>query len=300
MFFILLSNKEIPFLDIYRYFRMMIIRILFTLLIVSYSSLSIAQDEDDPFTVDYDTPLTIDLESEKDLEDEFKPKKKKVKKNVFYGLKTKRGYTKKGFGVKTVREEFRFLKTPVDIDPFVRDIYWYNYKKKKVIKSRKIDPKYGVILHGPYVKRLGEQVLEEGIFYKGMKHGRWITLNKYDILKDKEKYYKGWPKLSKVKYYDKDRKHMREIIPVQLGEKEGNYFAFHESGRVAAKGEFQFDHKVGVWIEYYDQRRRKKREIQYPEDPFDEKFEPYIIREWDDKGVLIYDRAIYAKGLVGK
>ena len=272
---------------------------LIILLICSVSYLQ-AQDVDDPFTVDYDTPLTIDLEaSDEDEENKWQPKKKKRKRNVFYGLKTKRGFARSGQGNRTVIDQFRYLKDPVDIDPYVRDIYWYNFKKKKIQNSRKFDPNIGVILHGPYKKRLGEQVLEEGIFYKGMKHGRWIRFNKYDILQSKEKYYKGWPKLSKVVYYDRGRKQLREIIPVQLGEKEGNYFAFHESGRIAARGEYHFDHKVGVWVEYYDARRRKKREIQYPEDPFDDEFEPYIIREWDEKGTIIYDRAKHQKSLGG-
>lgn len=268
------------------------------LLFLALSLSVLAQDDDDPFTVNYDTPLTIDLEAEvEEVDDLLKPKKKKKKKNVFYGLKVKKGFARTGQGNRTRFDEFRYLKKPVDIDPYVRDVYWYNFKKKKIMNSRNFDPDQGVLLHGPYIKRLGEQVLEEGIYYKGLKHGRWMRYNKYDILMDKEKYYKGWPKLSKVKYYDKDRKNLREIIPIQLGEREGNYFAFHESGRVAAKGEFQFDHKVGVWIEYYDQRRRKKREIQYPEDPFDEDFEPYIIREWDDKGTVIYDREQHMRSL---
>ena len=273
--------------------------LLIILLICSISILQ-AQDFDDPFTVNYDTPLTIDLEAEDD-EDEnlFKQKKPKKKRKVFYGLKTKRGYARSGQGNRTVIDEFRYLKDPVEIDPYVRDIYWYNFKKKKIQNSRKFDPSIGVLLHGPYTKRLGDQVLEEGIFYKGMKHGRWVRWDKYDILRSKEKYYKGWPKLSKVVYYDRGRKQLREIIPVQLGEKEGNYYAFHENGRIAARGEYHFDYKVGVWVEYYDSRR-KKREIQYPEDPFDEAFQPYIIREWDEKGTIIYDRTSHQKALRGR
>jgi len=279
---------------------MMKAKLLFGMFLLMSSSTLFAQ-EDDPFTVDYDTPLTIDLESEKDLEDELaQPKKKKVKRNVFYGLKTKRGFSKKLRNGKVIREEFRYLKEPVEFDRYVRDIHWFNYKKKTITTSRKFDPKNGVILHGPYTKWIGDQILERGIYYKGMRHGRWTRYNKYDILQDKEKYYKGWPKLSKVAYYDKERKKLREIIPVQFGEKEGNYFAFHESGRIAAKGEFQFDRKVGIWIEYYDQRKRKKKEIQYPEDPFDDDFVPYIIREWDEKGIPIYDRKKYTKSLVVK
>lgn len=266
-------------------------------LTVLIASRSLGQGIDDAFTVSYDTPLTIDLEAE---EEEFEkeliePKKKKVKKNVFYGMKTKRGFTKTGFGSKLVVEQFHYLKEYVDPEPYVRDVYWYDFKKKKIIKSRRIDKQNGVILHGPYVKKLGEQVLEKGIYYKGTKHGRWVKLNRHDILQGKEKFYKGWPKQSKVAYYNREKRQLKEIIPVQFGEKEGYYYAFHKSGRVAARGEYHFDNKIGVWTEYYDTRRRKKREIQYPEDPFDESFEPYIIKEWDESGKVIYDHAKYVK-----
>ncbi len=258
-----------------------------------------SQEIDDAFTVSYDTPLTIDLESEEEIDDEelIESKKKKPKKNVFYGLKTKRGFTKTGFGSRLVVEQFHYLKDFVEPEPYVRDIYWYDFKKKKIVKSRRIDKKNGVILHGPYVKKLGEQVLEEGIFYKGTKHGRWIKLNRHDILQSKEKFYKGWPKESKVSYWNKETRQIREIIPVQFGEKEGYYYAFHKSGRIAATGEYHFDHKVGIWSEYYDSRRRKKREIQYPEDPFDDEFEPYILKEWDENGKLIYDHHKFLKAI---
>ncbi len=272
--------------------------ILFLVTLMGFGQLY-GQAVDDPFTVQYDTPLTIDLEAEEDeLEKELiEPKKKKKKKNVFYGLKTKRGFTKTGFGSRLVVEQFHYLKDFVEPEPYVRDIYWYDFKKRKIVKSRRIDKENGVILHGPYVKRLGEQVLESGIFYKGTKHGRWMTYNRHDILQDKEKFYKGWPKESKVIYYDRETRQLREIIPVQFGEKEGYYYAFHESGRVAAQGEYQFDHKVGVWVEYYDANRRKKREIQYPKEPFEKDFEPYIIAEWDEDGREIYNHEKHQRSL---
>ena len=48
------------------------------------------------------------------------------------------------------------------------------------------------MLHGPYTKRINDQVIENGFFYFGLKHGRWIRLNKSDILQDKETYFLGW------------------------------------------------------------------------------------------------------------
>ena len=188
-------------------------------------------------------------------------------------------------------EFFHYLKEYEDPDQYVRDIYWYNFRKRKIIKSRKIDKPNAAILHGPYKKLLGDKVLEEGIFYKGTKHGRWSRWNKYDILQSKEKYYKGWPKESKVAYYNRDKKQIKEIIPMHFGEKEGNYYAFYESGNIAVIGEYHFDAKVGTWREYYDRRNRRKREIRYSKDPFDSEFRPFIIREWDERGRLIYDKS---------
>ena len=247
-------------------------------------------DEEDLFEIDYDSPLTIDLESEEDIEIP-QIKKKKVKKNVFYGKKTKKGFTRTGFGQNVVIEFFHYLKEYEDPDQYVRDIYWYNFRKRKIIKSRKIDKPNAAILHGPYKKLLGDKVLEEGIFYKGTKHGRWSRWNKYDILQSKEKYYKGWPKESKVAYYNRYKKQINEIIPMHFGEKEGNYYAFYESGNIAVIGEYHFDAKVGTWREYYDRRNRRKREIRYSKDPFDSEFRPFIIREWDERGRLIYDKS---------
>ncbi len=36
-------------------------------------------------------------------------------------------------------------------------------------------------------------------------------------------------------------------------------------------------------------RRQRKKEIQYPKNSWDEDFEPFVLREWDDKGKLLYD-----------
>lgn len=249
-----------------------------------------AQDEEDVdlFEINYDTPLTIDMEAEDDIEIKA-PKKKKVKKGTFYGVRTKKGFTRTGFGDRTVLELFHYLREYEEPDQYVRDIFWYNFKKKKIVNSKRIDEGNAGILHGPYKKLLGDQLLEEGVYYKGTKHARWTTWNKYDILQSKEKYYKGWPKESRVQYYDRGKKQIKEIIPIHFGEKEGNYYTFYESGNVAVRGEYRFDGKVGIWTEYYDIRNRKKRQIQYGDDPFDEDFRPYIIREWDDRGKPIYD-----------
>lgn len=250
-----------------------------------------AVDVDRLFEVNYESPLTIDLGEEDEDDQPAELKFKKRKKNVFYGIKTKKSFTRTGFGQNVVVELFYYLKEYEEPDQYVRDIYWYDFKKRKITNSRRIDKKYAGILHGPYVKMIGDQIIEEGIFYKGTKHGRWMRYNKYDILQEKKKWYKGWPKEAQVAYYkETEPKRIREVIPVHYGEKDGEYFAFHKNGRIAVIGQFKFDQKVGLWREYYTERNRRKREIQYPEDPFDDDFTPFITKEWDTSGQVIYDR----------
>lgn len=249
--------------------------------------------DEDLFSRQYDTPLTIDLEAidEDEMAKLIELRKKKIKANVFYGKKTKKGFTKSGFGKDAEIEIFRYLKVYEEPDPYVRDVYWYSFKKHEIINSRKIDKGNAGILHGPYKKMVDEVVIEEGVYYKGVKHARWMKWNKHGILQSKEKYYKGWPKESQVAYYNRAEKQIKEIIPIHFGEKEGNYYAFHTSGNVAATGEFQFDNRVGTWKEFFDVRNARKREIVYPDDPFDKSKAPYISREWNESGKLIYDRA---------
>lgn len=238
-------------------------------------------------------PLTIDLETEVEEPEEKDEKKKKRKKNVYYGIKTKKGFTKSGYGNNIKIEIFHYLKDFQDPDPYVRDIYWYDFKAGRIKTGGRIDPKYGAILHGPYKVIQNEQVIEEGIFYVGTKHGRWTSYGKmydYYILTDKRKYYKGWPKESRVSYYDKERQKLKEVIPIEYDKREGAYYYFHENGLMAVQGEYRNDVKVGKWVEYYEYRRQRKREVQYPSDPYDETFKPYIVKEWDKTGALIYDK----------
>jgi hypothetical protein len=80
------------------------------LLIVLFTGISLAlyaQDEpqDQPFTVD--TPVNLDFLKE---EEPVPTKKKKVKKKVFYGIKTKKGFTRKGVGDRVTYELFYYLK----------------------------------------------------------------------------------------------------------------------------------------------------------------------------------------------
>lgn len=238
---------------------------------------------DERFTID--TPVTLDFGEEE--KEEPKKKKKRVKKKVFYGVKTKKAFTRHGQGNRITYELFYVLKKPETPQTFVRDIYWYDYTRKEIRRTEKFDPEKGVLLHGPYEKRMGEVVLAKGIFYKGTKHGRWMEYNRDSVLINKERYFRGWPKESLVSYYDAERKKMKEITPIEYGEKDGYYYRFYENGQIAISGEYKWDQKVGDWTEYYPNKRRKKI-ITYPEEVFDESMQPYIRTEWNEKGKQIY------------
>src|SRR6267154_77885 len=138
------------------------------------------------FTFDTDKPFKL-LELEEKIDEPIVTKKKKPKRKTFYGIKTKKGFTRKGFGDKMVIELFYVLKKPDKPSGFARDIYWYDYTRREVRKTSTFDPKKGVLLHGPYKKMIGQVVVEEGIYYKGAKHGRWMRFNRQDLVEDKSK-----------------------------------------------------------------------------------------------------------------
>lgn len=241
-------------------------------------------DADRRFTID--TPVILDFE-EKEEKVETK-KKKKVKKRVFYGVKAKKGFTRGGMGNRVTYELFYYLKKPQLPTSFVRDIWWFDFTRKQIRNTEKFDASKGVLLHGPYEKRQGNVILEKGIFYKGTKHGRWLKYDRDSVLVNKEKYFRGWPKESEVSYYDPhERRKMKELIPIEYGEKDGYYYRFYESGQVAVMGEYRFDRKVGDWTEYYPNNKRKKI-LTYPKDPFEKDIRPYVKAEWNDKGKEIY------------
>lgn len=239
---------------------------------------------DDRFTVD--TPVTLDFGQEEEQVETGK--KKKPKKKVFYGIKTRKGFTKKGYGNRITYELFYYLKKSEKPQTFVRDIYWYDFTRKEIRRTATFDPAKGVLLHGPYERKQGDVLLEKGIFYKGTKHGRWMKYNRDSTLTDKEKYYKGWPKESTVSYYDPtERKKMKEIIPIEYGEREGYYYRFHENGKIAVAGEYKWDQPVGDWIENYPDGKRK-RILAYPKEAYDKTVTPYIKVEWNRQGKEIY------------
>lgn len=262
-----------------------------------------------------DTVPTLEFESK--VEEEPK-KKKKVKKKVYYGLKCKRGFTRKGVGDREVVESFYFLKSYKEPNPYVKKIYVYDMRKQQIAEVTEIDKKdvqFYKILHGPYKKIQGGSVIEEGIFYIGTKHGRWeryapsrkeVFLNseskgqsededekvkkteiEYSILLDKEKYYRGWPKEAKITFYDGAHSKIKEVLPYEFEKLHGDYYYFKENGDILIQGKYIDGKKAGLWVEFYPNKKQKYRETQYPVSPYHEdQFEPYVLTEWDEKGNL--------------
>ena len=230
------------------------------------------------------------------LEQVATPKKKKTKKNVFFGLKTRKAFVKSSFSRNVVYETFYVLKKPIEPATYARDFYWMDYKKRKIKNSLKIPENQRIgILHGPYKKTMGDQILEVGWYYKGMKHRRWVKLNRHDILQDKKYWWRGWPEKSKLAHWDFYKTKLKEVIPIHADDIEGEYWMFHENGSVAVRGKYEHGEKVGLWREFYS-NGRVKREVVYQKSAFEKDFKPYISREWDDKGNQIYDRDRELKG----
>ena len=69
-----------------------------------------ASNDSIQFLIERSTPLTLDLAKEDSVKIISDKKKKRVKKNVFYGYKSKRGFTKTGFGDNATVEIFYYLK----------------------------------------------------------------------------------------------------------------------------------------------------------------------------------------------
>lgn len=239
------------------------------------------------------TPILLFNESGKE-EEAIKKKRKKKKKDIYFGLKTKKRVIRQDLGDKTQTQFFHYTTRTQKVDPYIRDIYWFD-RKARMIRTKGFDPSQGFLLHGPYEKRMGDVVTETGMFYYGTKHGRWMSFDGKNLLLDKTHFYEGWPKASRVTYYNREEQQIEKLTPIEYDLKEGNFYHFYENGQVAVLGEFKYGEKVGLWTEYWNGTSEKivrKREIQYQEQPFTKGFRPYIKAEWDKEGNLIYRRDI--------
>ncbi len=240
-------------------------------------------------------------EEEKDF------KEKKPKRKVFYGLKTKKGFTKSGYGSRMKISVFYYLKDQtIEPVPYIKDIYVFDFDKYEVDRVNEFKPEDNeFLLHGPYKLVVDGETIEEGIYYKGVKHGRWTEYAKpdektfkdtidieYKILKSKEKYNRGWPKDTELEYWDAANTKLKIAIPIVHGERDGYYVSYYQSGRMEEQGNYILGYKAGYWLEYYDKGRLtsyRKRQIKYERNPMKDGTKGQIIKEWDDEGSVIYD-----------
>jgi antitoxin component YwqK of YwqJK toxin-antitoxin module len=227
-------------------------------------------------------------------------KKPKVKKNIYFGRKIKKGFTKSGKGKNQIIEQFRYLKVAEKPNEQVPDKYYYDLKRKKIFKARLLPEKNIKILHGPYKKMQNGLVLEEGFFYLGLKHGRWERYNKNNILLDKDYYDQGFHKDAQVIYYDAGRRQIKEVQPFEYGEKTGTYVSYYPNGHIHWHGQYERGKRVGVWVEYFDFKNRKHYEWQYPESSFDDPFDPILVKEYDRNNTLIFEDKKVAEKMKAK
>jgi hypothetical protein len=227
---------------------------------------------------------------EEEKKDTIPDVEEKVKKNHFFGVKTKRAYTVNKINGRTVIEDFYILPEPVPVDPYVLQIFTHDPNRDQVRATRPNTRQVDRVLHGPYKKLVNDQLVEEGMYFYGTKHQRWVSLTRGNMLVDKEHYHKGWYRDSEITYYDGDAKQqIRSVTPIRYGKKEGLFVYFFPDGRIAMRGRYEFDKKVGIWEEFHNTRTPVvKREIQFAPDPFQKNFKSYIRKEWDVNSNLLY------------
>ena len=90
------------------------------------------------------------------------------------------------------------------------------------------------MLHGPYKKLIDDKLVEEGMYFYGTKHQRWVKLTRQNKLISKAHYHKGWYRDSQIDYYDgAGKQRIKSVMPIQYGKKEGVFILFHSSGKMA-------------------------------------------------------------------
>ncbi len=221
-----------------------------------------------------------------------KRKKSKPNKRYFMGYRVKRGFVRSGQrGDNETLETFSFLPVFEEPNPYAPRKYYFDTRNRRIANAfGEIDQDRYKVLHGPYKKKIGNEVVEEGYYYVGTKHLRWERYNKNGILLDKAHYDKGFLRDAVVKYYNNDRSKIKEVIPYAYGQVQGTYYRFYENGQVEWTGQYEKGRKVGVWIKNYDFRNRRHYEFQYPKSAYEEPFEPFLLKQYDRHGTLIYEK----------
>lgn len=220
-----------------------------------------------------------------------KKAKAKLARVQYEGIPMQNVTLKFGSGDRATIESFHVLKEARPRNIYVRDTEsrWYDTKKKRLSSAVISSKDQALLLHGPYRKYSGENLIEEGNYYLGTKDGRWVKYDSKFTLIDKTVWDRGFPADSRITYYDSAHTQVKEVMPIMFGKVDGEYLQYYKEGQLMANGKYQDGKKVGRWIEYYQFRRQRKKEIQYQKNSWDDDFEPFVLREWDDKGKLLYD-----------
>ncbi|MEN7548353.1 hypothetical protein AAG747_10570 [Rapidithrix thailandica] len=236
-----------------------------------------------------DSKPTIELNPGLKDKEEEKHKKNKKKKNVWYEIKTKKRFTVTYQRRRRVVEQFYVLKEYQAPSKHPKYKYYYDSKERRIVYTTAIREDF-MPLHGPYKKFVDGALITNGIYYIGVKHGRWEEYTTDSTLRDKEYYYRGFPKESEITYWDGEQTKIKEVMPIMYERKDGYFKSYYESGRIKAEGEYKEGVKVGLWVEYYDKEIRrnknKKRYIQYQKNPFEKGVEPKVTKEWDEDGFV--------------
>lgn len=251
----------------------------------------------------------IDLDTEEDellgikqKRKKKKRKKKKLDKKRWFGYTTKKRYVRnrsRRYELQIIRYLEEWPDLEQDRDKYVQEIHYYDAKRGKIradswakIRARRKKGAKLYLLHGLYRKQVNKKIRELGYYFMGMKHSTWETFDRKYILLTKEKYNKGWRKNSKISYYDGNGQKIKEVIPMHHKTKHGMYYFFYDNGRIAVKGEYQYDKKIKRWTHYYKGGNRKKME-QYPsrfyQDLYDNKETPFDLYRWNARGQQTYD-----------
>lgn len=221
----------------------------------------------------------------------LKKEKKKLSKVQYEGIPMQSMSVKFGSGDRATVENFHVLKEVKPLNPYIRstESRWYDSKSKRLSSALIKEKQNALLLHGSYRKYTGENLIEEGFYYMGSKDGRWVKYDSKFNLIDKTVWHRGFPLESRISYYDSSHTQVKEVIPVMFGKIEGEYLQFYKEGQLMTSGKLENGKKVGRWVEYFQFRRQRKKEIQYPKNSWEEGFEAFILREWDEKGKLLYD-----------
>ncbi|WP_181306714.1 toxin-antitoxin system YwqK family antitoxin [Rufibacter sp. XAAS-G3-1] len=219
-------------------------------------------------------------------------KKESKKKKTYFGYRVKKGFARQGKGNNQIVETFYYLREYKEPNPYVRDKHYFDVKKRKIFRAAALDPSKTqmLILHGPYTKMRGEVVIEQGYFFVGTKHLRWETFRPDSTLTQRQHYEKGFLRDAVISYYDAAKTKIKEVIPYQYGQVQGEYYKFYENGQLEWQGTYDKGRKVGTWINFYDFRGRRQFEFEYAESAFDKPVEPVLVKQYDRHGTLVFEK----------